>query len=479
MLITLVLLLPMSYFKQQGWAQTSESIKLLVTDAIEDLQNSNTDSALTHSNLALREAVSSNGSSSVESARVLLNDVIQDLHSGDTSAALIHLNLAGQLLGVSSSNITSGTSNVNATSDGTVKSLASGSDNSDNSTTQVQDSQLAALNMTSPMQNATIALSKGECADNNFNGRCGAGSPISHAAVCLDSNQDYYCDWFKPVKNGTSAKAEPQPQPSQPSQPVTSMECYNDGLKDGKNHVYRPERDSDPECQQGAGGDYFVGFSDGCEPDEVCGDIAANATNAGSVTMPIPESKYISPVTGSEDFECQSDDDFCEPGCEYEDMVCLYGENDKNMDGIRDSQKNSGSNTSSFNGTTPRCIDNNLDGQCDIKWEAPSQGIRQRSQGVWMRICTSLQSALMSSCTALVNSDGTLTYEGNRAVGCIRNGALLAAAAGFNEIPLEWIIGGLQALEGPTGCSGIVNWKILNQLGSMNTILNLVQGSPS
>jgi hypothetical protein len=95
-----------------------------------------------------------------------------------------------------------------------------------------------------------------------------------------------------------------------------------------------------------------------------------------------------------------------------------------------------------------------------------------------MRICTSLQPALMSPCTALINSDGTLTYEGNRAVVCIRNGALLAAAAGFNAIPLEWIIGGLQALEGPTGCSGIVNWNILNQVGSTDTILDLVPAFP-
>jgi hypothetical protein len=75
----------------------------------------------------------------------------------------------------------------------------------------------------------------------------------------------------------------------------------------------------------------------------------------------------------------------------------------------------------------------------------------------------------------LVSSNGTLTYEGNRAVGCIRNGALLAATAGLNAIPLDWIIGGLQVLEGPTGCRGIVNWETLNQVGSIDTILNLVQ----
>ena len=66
----------------------------------------------------------------------------------------------------------------------------------------------------------------------------------------------------------------------------------------------------------------------------------------------------------------------------------------------------------------------------------------------------------------------------NRAVGYIRNGALLAAAVGLNAIPLDWIIGGLQALEGPTGCSGIVNWEVLNQVGSTDTILDLIPAAP-
>ena len=40
-------------------------------------------------------------------------------------------------------------------------------------------------------------------------------------------------------------------------------------------------------------------------------------------------------------------------------------------------------------------------------------------------ICSTLQPALLSPFTSLVGSNGTLTYEGNRAVGCIRNGAVL------------------------------------------------------
>jgi plastocyanin len=108
-------------------------------------------------------------------------------------------------------------------------------------------------------------------------------------------------------------------------------------------------------------------------------------------------------------------------------------------------------------------------------YQAPPQPLAQQPQIDWIGVCSTLQPALLSSCTSLVSSNGTLTYEGNRAVGCIRNGALLAAAAGLNAIPLEWIIGGLQALEGPTGCSGIVNWEMLNQIGGTDTILDLTQ----
>jgi hypothetical protein len=97
----------------------------------------------------------------------------------------------------------------------------------------------------------------------------------------------------------------------------------------------------------------------------------------------------------------------------------------------------------------------------------------------WTGICTTLQPALISPCTSLVSSNGTLTYEGNRAVGCIRNGAFLAAAAGFNAIPLDWIIGGLQSLEGHTGCGGIVNWEMVNQVGNTETILNLIPIGPT
>lgn len=194
--------------------------------------------------------------------------------------------------------------------------------------------------------------------------------------------------------------------------------------------------------------------------------------------------------------EIYDTDDPGAQGCESTTLICNLPPSSSRI-----------GNASSNNGTMPTCLDNNWDGQCDIKWEAPPPGIAysgiphrcldgnqdgqcdiqmepppqtltQQPQVDWTGICSSLQPALLSPCTSLVSSNGTLTYEGERAVGCIRNGALLAAGAGLNAIPLNWIIGGLQALEGPTGCSGIVNWEMLNQVGGTDSILDLIPAGP-
>lgn len=103
-LIVLISLSPGIYPQRQTSAQTNESVKILITDAIEDLQNGDTNAALTHSNLASQELSSSaDTSSSISSARVLLNDAIQDIQNGNTNTALTHLNLASQQIGLPAS----------------------------------------------------------------------------------------------------------------------------------------------------------------------------------------------------------------------------------------------------------------------------------------------------------------------------------------------------------------------------------------
>ena len=86
----------------------------------------------------------------------------------------------------------------------------------------------------------------------------------------------------------------------------------------------------------------------------------------------------------------------------------------------------------------------------------------------WGGIFSTRQIALYSSCAQLVDDDGSLTSEGERALGSIRSGALLAGGAGLlpalgNPVTPGIIIRGLDALEEPTGCGGIVKMDILHQ----------------
>jgi hypothetical protein len=73
---------------------------------------------------------------------------------------------------------------------------------------------------------------------------------------------------------------------------------------------------------------------------------------------------------------------------------------------------------------------------------------------------------ILESCDQLVNSDGSLTADGQRAHDCIQNGILLGSTAlvgsGGNLETLPFIIGGLKILSTQTGCDNIVNWDSLN-----------------
>jgi len=57
-------------------------------------------------------------------------------------------------------------------------------------------------------------------------------------------------------------------------------------------------------------------------------------------------------------------------------------------------------------------------------------------------------------CDSLVNADGTPTGQGDRTVTCIRNGALLVLEPVYLQFRQVLLLRGLQALEGPTGCTG-------------------------
>jgi hypothetical protein len=96
------------------------------------------------------------------------------------------------------------------------------------------------------------------------------------------------------------------------------------------------------------------------------------------------------------------------------------------------------------------------------------------NEGNWMGICNTVQSALYESCNQYVDDDGDLTTEGERAFGCIRNGALLGGGALTFGLPPGLITKGLEILSAPTGCDGIVNFQALNAIGNLDTILGFL-----
>lgn len=87
-------------------------------------------------------------------------------------------------------------------------------------------------------------------------------------------------------------------------------------------------------------------------------------------------------------------------------------------------------------------------------------GVFHNENGVfipWTTLCGASQSYLLESCSSLINTDGSLTSAGDKAVGCITNGAIITAAASQFNLPLDTIKGILGGLAEPTGCSGIAN----------------------
>jgi len=84
-------------------------------------------------------------------------------------------------------------------------------------------------------------------------------------------------------------------------------------------------------------------------------------------------------------------------------------------------------------------------------------GLYHNENGVfipWRTICNQTQQYLLKSCDQLINPDGSLTSDGDRAVGCIWNGVILTGAGLKFHLPLGSITGILNGLAGPTGCGG-------------------------
>jgi hypothetical protein len=89
----------------------------------------------------------------------------------------------------------------------------------------------------------------------------------------------------------------------------------------------------------------------------------------------------------------------------------------------------------------------------------------------WNNMCDTLDPVLIPSCDQLVFADGTLTYDGERAKGCISNGIVLAGGGVLLQLPTPMIASILKALSTPTGCGGIVDWSSIDQVSNLGGVL--------
>ena len=109
-------------------------------------------------------------------------------------------------------------------------------------------------------------------------------------------------------------------------------------------------------------------------------------------------------------------------------------------------------------------------------------GVWHNERGVfvpWSALCNHGQGYLVQSCSNLIDSSGTLTQAGDRAVGCITNGAIITIAANTVHISpytyLSIVKSALGLLAPMTGCDGLVNLNTIQtgpQLQSLLTALS-------
>ena len=92
----------------------------------------------------------------------------------------------------------------------------------------------------------------------------------------------------------------------------------------------------------------------------------------------------------------------------------------------------------------------------------------------WMKMCLLVQPALYKSCNEYVDNNGVLTIEGERAVVCIRDGAIIGLGSSKFGLPPILVFPGLDTLAEMKGCDGIVNLQVLNTL-DLPSILKLFE----
>jgi hypothetical protein len=96
----------------------------------------------------------------------------------------------------------------------------------------------------------------------------------------------------------------------------------------------------------------------------------------------------------------------------------------------------------------------------------------------WNTLCTDLSqmNILLEKCNHLLNSNGTLTSAGDRAMWCVRSTLSLGLGALHRGSSLSDVIFGLGLLAQPTGCGNVVNMNAVkspNQFKFLTQALNL------
>jgi hypothetical protein len=111
-----------------------------------------------------------------------------------------------------------------------------------------------------------------------------------------------------------------------------------------------------------------------------------------------------------------------------------------------------------------------------IASKSVSTGILHNEYGIfipWSKICAAGQQYLQKDCSQLIDpSTGDLTSDGDKAVSCIRNGALIAALAEKHGMSASSVLG----LAAPIfGCGGVANLNQMQSSPYIQSILNLVE----
>jgi hypothetical protein len=107
--------------------------------------------------------------------------------------------------------------------------------------------------------------------------------------------------------------------------------------------------------------------------------------------------------------------------------------------------------------------------------------IFHNEQGVfipWSVICAHGSQYLLKPCSSLVNPDGSLTSQGDTAVGCIRNGFAAAALASKISLPFNLTKAILSGGTGLTGCGGIVDMSQIQNSDMLQYLLQTAASTP-